>query len=237
MTNLKRVVVYVDGLNLYGSALKSTKLKWLDIWSMSETLTPSGYSLEAVKYFSAELSPIASDDPKAPERQRNYMKALAATGVDVRRGVFIAPTDWRTLDMKTPWGDRTRPVLPDHVAGMLDDLEADFDRAWKVRVQLPEEKFTDVALGVELVDDFHNELCELALVITNDSDFKPAIEKVVRQGHEVAVLSPGATNKKLKNVASWYRQLRENIYRTHQLPLIFKTASGSQFECPNVWKP
>lgn len=85
MSNPKRAIVYVDGLNLYGSALKGTRYKWLDVWAMSQTLTPSGCSLEAVKYFSAELSPIASDDPDAPKRQRNYMRALAETGVDVRR--------------------------------------------------------------------------------------------------------------------------------------------------------
>lgn len=237
MTNLKRTIVYVDGLNLYGSALKSTKLKWLDIQSMSQTITPAGHSLEAVKYFSAELSPVASDDPEAPKRQRNYMRALEATGVDVRRGVFIVGTDWRSLDMKTSWNDRTRPPLPQNTATVLDQLEGGATRAWKVRVQLPKEKFTDVALGVEIVDDFHNEACELAIVITNDSDFRPAIEKVVNQGHEVAVMSPGDTNKKLKAAASWSRPLRENIYRTHQLDPIVKTTSGSQFECPKAWKP
>lgn len=236
MTSFKRAIVYVDGLNLYGSALRSTKFKWLDIWSMSQTLTPAGYSLEAAKYFSAELSSVAADDPDAPKRQRNYMKALAATRVDVRRGVFIVPTGWRALDMQTPWEDRTRPQLPQQTAAVLDGLEAGSARAWKARVQLPEEKFTDVALAVEVVDDFHNKCCELALIITNDSDFKPAIEKVVNQGHEVGVLSPADTNKKLKEAASWYRPLRENLFRSHQLPPIVKATDGSQFECPNVWK-
>lgn len=151
--------------------------------------------------------------------------------------MFVVPTDWRSLDMKTPWDDRTRPPLPHSTAAVLDGLEAGATRAWKARVQLPEEKFTDVALGVEIVDDFHRSLCDVAIVITNDADFKPAIEKVVAQGHQVDVFSPsrGGVNKHLR-VASSHQPLRENIYRTHQLPLIVRSSSGSQFECPNVWK-
>lgn len=61
------------------------------------------------------------------------------------------------------------------------------DRPMKVLVQLPEEKLTDVAIGVEIVDDFHQGSCAMAVLITNDADLRPAIDKVVQQGHEVHV--------------------------------------------------
>lgn len=238
MTTINRAVVYVDGLNLYGSALKGTDYKWLDLMSMSKTLTPAGYTLEDVKYFSAELSPVATEDPAALQRQRNYMKALAATGVDVRRGTFIVQTAWRALDMATPWEDRTRPKLDPALAAQLDAEETAASRPWKARVKLPEEKFTDVALGVEIVDDFHNSRCELAIVITNDSDMAPAITKVVEQGHQVLLFTPGATNKHLRKAVTSHRPLRSGIFQSHQLPNIVLAPNGtSQFECPNVWKP
>ncbi len=238
MTTTNRAIVYVDGLNLYGSALKGTDFKWLDLMSLSKTLTPAGYTLEHVKYFSAELSLVAAEDPAAPHRQRNYMKALAATGVDVRRGMFIVQTAWRSLDMATPWDNRTRPPIDPVIASQLDAKEATASRPWKVRVRLPEEKFTDVALGVEIVDDFHNSHCEMAIVITNDADIAPAITKVVAQGHQVLLFTPGDTNRHLRNAVTQHRPLRRGIFQSHQLPNIVLGPNGkSQFECPKVWKP
>ncbi|MEM7286414.1 MAG: NYN domain-containing protein [Actinomycetota bacterium] len=233
----RRAVVYIDGLNLYGSALKGSTHKWVDLMGVAATLVPGGAELVAVKYFTADLLPYVSEDPDTPRRQRVYLKALKATGVDVRRGTFMQSTEFRTVSENESWAVRVVPGLDPALADALDAAEEGAVRPWKVRVRLPEEKFTDVALGVELVDDFHNDVCEVAVLVTNDADLRPAVAKVVEQGHEVGVFSPASTvSKHLSRAASWSRPIRDNLLATHQLPDIVRV-DGSQFERPRVWKP
>ncbi len=237
MSSARRAIVYIDGLNLYGSALKGSNYKWLDLLSMAKTLMPAGVELAAVKYFTADLAPHISEDPKTPQRQKTYLRALKATGVDVRRGTFVQNTEFRSVSENESWNERMVPPLESDLANQLDRAEQGSGRPWKVRVRLPEEKFTDVAIGVELVDDFHNHRCDLSILITNDSDLMPAIAKVIEQGHEVGVFSPSNTvSRHLKRSASWSRPLRPNIFVRHQLPDIVHDGR-SKFECPKVWKP
>ncbi|MEO0494247.1 MAG: NYN domain-containing protein [Actinomycetota bacterium] len=188
-----RCTVYIDALNLYGSSLRTSKFKWLDIRAVAETLTPSGYDLTAVKYFTAQLLAHIAEDPGSVERQKTYLKALSATGVDVRRGVFKQRTEFRSLPGDESWIERVRPPLLPGIAASLDNLERGSTRPWKVRVRLPEEKFTDVAIGVELVDDYHLRQCDLSVLVTNDTDLTPAVRRIVEHGQEVAVFSPTAT--------------------------------------------
>jgi len=233
----KRAVVYIDGLNLYGSALKKSQFKWADLMAVSAAVVPADHTLHAVKYFSADLHPQAAEDPMSLVRQRHYLKALRATGVDVRRGTFVVPTRWRTLSARESWSDRTRPPLPAGLARALDAFEAGLDRPMKVRVQLPEEKFTDVAIGVELVDDFHRGQCELCVLITNDADLGPAIAIVAQHGHPVHVVSPASTvNRHLSKAASSSTSLPPTCLEDHQLPDEFTVRSGEKFSRPNAWK-
>ena len=229
-------IVYVDGLNLYGSALKKSAHKWVDLMAASTSLVPAGYALAAVKYFSAELHPSFAEDPASITRQRNYMKALKATGVDVRRGTFMVPSRWRTIVPDQPWSERMRPAPSPQIEASLVALEASSARPMKVMVQLPEEKFTDVAIGVELVDDFHRRSCDMAVLITNDADLQPAIAKVVEQGHHVHVVSPAPTvGRHLRRVASTSTAMPPTCLRDHQFPDEF-TVAGERFSRPNAWK-
>lgn len=237
-TQEKTAIVYVDGLNLYGGALSRTEHKWVDLMAAAESLTPAGHTLVATKYFSSELHPAFAEDAASITRQRHYMQALKASGVDVRRGTFTVPTRWRTVAPGEPWSERLRPAPSAALQADLDALEASSDRPTKVRVQLPEEKFTDVAIGVELVDDFHNDACDLAVLITNDSDLTPAIDKVVAQGHVVHVVSPQATvGRFLRKAASSSEAMPSTCLEDHQFPDHFTTASGATFDRPNAWKP
>ncbi len=75
---------------------------------------------------------------------------------------------------------------------MLSDHRAHFATheswPWKALVELPQEKFTDVAIASHLLRDFYRGACDCALVVSNDSDLRPAIELAVGDGHHVGVL-------------------------------------------------
>lgn len=230
-------IVYIDGLNLHALALsgRAPYRKWADLTKLAQTLSPE-HQVTAVRYFTADLHPRAAEDPQTRIRQRNYLKALQATGVEVNRGTFVIPTRWRTVSQNHSWSDRVKPDLPTALATQLTELEADTPRPWKVRVELPEEKFTDVALGVALIDDFHNQRCTCAVLVTNDADLVPAVRTATVQGHSVHVVSPAATvNKHLRHVASSVATLPVDIWDDHQLPDEF-TVNGAKHSRPKLWR-
>lgn len=83
---MRRVIVYIDGFNLYHSIddLKQPHLKWLDIRALAESLLRKGENLKAVKYFSA----FATWMPDRFARHRAYTDALMARGVIVHMAQF-----------------------------------------------------------------------------------------------------------------------------------------------------
>ncbi len=76
----------MDGFNLYHAlnALKDNRLKWLDLWSLSQSLIRDYQTLEAVKYFSA----YATWMPDRMKRHRIYVAALEAQGATPVLGRF-----------------------------------------------------------------------------------------------------------------------------------------------------
>ena len=90
-----RTRVYVDGFNLYYGALKGTAFKWLDPVLLTSLLLPPEYEIEQLGYFTARVS--GKLDPRAPARQRVYLKALAT----------LAEVESTTADSSPrPRGDR-----------------------------------------------------------------------------------------------------------------------------------
>lgn len=83
---MRRVIVYIDGFNLYHSidALKLPHLKWLDIRAVAESLLRKDEALKAVKYFSA----FATWMPDRFARHRAYTDALMSRGVILHMAQF-----------------------------------------------------------------------------------------------------------------------------------------------------
>ena len=203
-------VVYVDGLNFYAAVRDRPEAKWIDFRALAARLVPNGGSLSKVKYFTSQISAKAAEDSDAPRRQRVLIRAVRATGVEVLEGKFKVPDAWRAISSRGNWRDRLRPPpLPK----MLDDYDVHFatheSRPWKALVELPQEKFTDVAIATHLLRDFYHGACDCALVVSNDSDLRPAIEVAVEDGHHVGVFSPmGTVSRDLARVASWAKPIR-----------------------------
>lgn len=82
----RRVIVYVDGFNLYHALddLHDDSLKWLCLRRLSESILRGDEELCAVKYFSA----FATWIPDAMLRHRAYVAALKCEGVTFIEGNF-----------------------------------------------------------------------------------------------------------------------------------------------------
>lgn len=71
----ERLIVYVDGFNLYHGLHETagTRLLWLDLVALAERLRPKSH-VSRVKYFTAPVL----DQPAAASRQQEYQDALVA---------------------------------------------------------------------------------------------------------------------------------------------------------------
>lgn len=151
------VVAYVDGFNLYHGlkAKYGHAYLWLDLYQLV-SLTRSDDTVVAVKYFTA----IVKGEPDAALRQETYLSALTAYRPQVRviRGRFKKKT-MRCRDCTARW----------RCAG---------DPPKEYRTY--EEKLTDVALAAEMVADAALGVGSMSLLISADSDFRPAIEASLR---------------------------------------------------------
>ena len=231
--------MYVDGLNFYSAVRRRSDVKWVDFRALADRLVPWAGTVSKVKYFTSQVSEKAAEDRDAPRRQRVLIRAVRATGVEVLEGKFKVPDDWRAISSKGSWEDRLRPPPP---AGMLDDYRAHFEthesRPWKSLVELPQEKFTDVAIASHLLRDFYRGACDCALVVSNDSDLRPAIELAVGDGHHVGVFSPMRTvSRDLERVASWAKPIRPELLAQCQMPDEVRVPGSSRtLSRPALWK-
>jgi hypothetical protein len=86
MAMQQRVIVYVDGFNLYYGMMEGglERCKWLDLIRLAtEFLKPSQQLIET-NYFTSRIN----GNPPAQKRQNTYIEALQATGVLVTFGQF-----------------------------------------------------------------------------------------------------------------------------------------------------
>mgnify|MGYP001571872703 CR=1 FL=1 len=217
-----RTIVYIDGFNLYYGALKVRwpNLKWLDLRALCVSLL-SGRQIVRIRYFTALVKP-PPHDPKTRERQEIYLRALRTIPqIEIHFGWFVQREGLRyQLPLAYP---NNRPNGPPQ----------------SVRVQLPEEKGSDVNLASYLLLDCFKKACDEAVVISNDADLKTPIEIATREfGNTVGVINPHPKSWRsvdLAGVASWSYQ---TINRTHlarsQFPLTLTDARGTITK-PAAW--
>ena len=81
-----RSAVFFDGFNMYHSLLELDRphLKWLDLWSVSESLLSKDETLVGVTHCTA----IRTDDVDRMLRHRAYLAALESRGVVCLKGNF-----------------------------------------------------------------------------------------------------------------------------------------------------
>ncbi len=207
-----RACVYVDGFNLYYGMLRDRPVRWLNLLSLAQALLPEK-EIVLVRYFTARVN--GDNDPSRPQRQDIYIRALRhfSPRIVVHEGKFLRNTTRYPL-AESP--ERTVAVLR------------------------TEEKGTDVALATNLIVDAATNRFDTALLITNDSDFSPAIEAVrdtlLKQvGIAFPVTGERRPSKNLASKASFTRQIREDTLIHHQLPEEMVLPSGKKLFRPKGW--
>ena len=98
MPTSPRTNVYIDGFNLYYSAVRKTSFKWLDLSALCHRLFPNK-NIQSIKYFSAKVK-TTKHDPNAPTRQEMYWRALRTIpNLEIIEGNFVR---WPRLMPQSP---------------------------------------------------------------------------------------------------------------------------------------
>ena len=225
-----RTNIYVDGFNLYYSAVRDTPFKWLNIATLCQNLLPNS-KIHKIKYFSARVK-ASRHDPDAPTRQDYYFRALRTIpNLEIIKGHFVR---WPRLMPQYPLAYPNYPILN--------------KPPQRVQVQRTEEKGSDVNLATHLLYDCFINDFDKAVVISNDSDLALSIEIVTTELRKnVVVINPNTTEKvkkykncrisrDLKRVATrCIYSINLKVLASSQFPLTLTDSEGS-FNKPRAWQ-
>jgi uncharacterized LabA/DUF88 family protein len=208
-----RVIVYIDGFNLYYGVLKFSKEKWLDIERLFVRLRPHD-AIQNIRYFTALSSSGKSSDQLA------YLQAIETLPlVNVVRGRYKK----KSVKCQVPPPLCTIPGK---------------DRIFNI----PEEKRTDVNIAVSMLDDAYQNLCDHLIVVSGDSDLVPAVN-MVKTRFPVKIVTVYVPTRnpvrgaavELRAAADKDRDLPLNLLKLAQLPASIPDGSGGVIVKPTSW--
>jgi hypothetical protein len=190
--------VYIDGFNLYYGCLRRSRYKWLDLGKFCSTLLPEN-EIHRIRYFTARIKGRPTD-PDGPNRQEAYLAALASVPrLTIHYGHFLASQTTMML---------VEPPPPPASAF--------------VKVHKMEEKGSDVNLATWMLTDAFENDCEMAVLLTNDSDLAEPMRIVAkRYGRSVGLINPHprAASRMLVNQRPVFvKEVRAGVLRSCQFP-------------------
>jgi uncharacterized LabA/DUF88 family protein len=214
-----RVAFLVDGFNLYHSLCSATDqgaftpLKWLDLHSMCRALLPSigvDASLASIDYFTALPGHLAISNPARLERHRVYMRALTAM---------------RNPIIRMHFGRIRRQTI--RMQAHDSEIKA---FVWR-------EKGTDVALAARLMALGHKAACDLAVIVSGDTDYAilPVIFRETFGLDLIFALPFGRASSELADLAPGSLLLSPELYQSCQLPEMVRLPSGRYLHKPREW--
>ena len=110
------------------------------------------------------------------------------------------------------------------------------DGTGKVQVLKSEEKGSDVNLASHLLIDCYKSDCDVAVVVSNDSDLAFPIDHVKRHlGKIIGIINPHKhPSRDLFPLANFYKLIRPSVLAACQFPTIMMDSIG-QFHKPASW--
>ena len=206
---MRRVAVYIDGLNLY-YGMKSRgwrRYYWLDVQRLSERLLRPRQRLQFVRYFTAKLLPNYTPAARV-ERQNAYLQALSSLP-----------------KVRIQYGFHTAKTITCRHCGET--------------IRTYEEKMTDVNIAVALLQDAHDDLYDVAILISADSDLTAPI-KVARQNYAnkpvLVRFPPNRRSQDLRAAASGASRVGRDLLRDSQLPDPVHKPDGYSVHKPARWR-
>jgi 6-hydroxy-3-succinoylpyridine 3-monooxygenase len=234
--NAHRTRVYIDGYNLYYGCLKNSSHKWLDVRALVECILSNvpyqriggsiryRFQTPAIKYFTAPILKAFAKSDDSISCQAQYHSALAGhlgAELEIVKGYYDARS---ARAHKWEEGKAAR--------------ECEKIDIWKL-----EEKQSDVALALHAFSDTTRNEVDQIIVITNDSDFEPAM-RMIRQHTQtiiglIAPIRPGTgnVNGQLEKNAHWtHKHILDDEFAQSQLPPMIRHKDKAIHK-PLSWYP
>lgn len=224
-----RVMVYIDGFNLYYRALKGTKHKWLDLGALCQSILTKTPNVVGINYYTAKVKQL---DPSFTDQQdqEEYLRALKTIpNLKIHYGNFQVTT--KKMRLNSPlW------LKPDFFPSV--DLASHSVLPEFAEVIKTEEKGSDVNLGVHLVRDAFQNKFDIAAVITNDTDLKEPLRIVTQESKKKVVLlspvsNPAGSLKKVVTGSPLF--INESHLRRSQFPDPCIDRNGRELHKPSDW--
>ncbi len=216
MAEPPRIRVYVDGFNLYYGCLQGTPYRWLNVAALARGLLDPLFPAYRLDHI--RYFTAHARNPESA-RQRAYLFALESLpNLSIHLGQFKSNV-------------RSYPLA---------------DGTGFAEIQRNEEKGSDVNLASWLLVDAFDGLCDVALVVSNDSDLVLPIRMVRdRFPVSVGVASPCYfRNRKpsyeLVDVASFTAHVtrrHKDLLRESQFPEVVELGAGRSIVRPERWAP
>ncbi|WP_419919063.1 NYN domain-containing protein [Candidatus Poriferisocius sp.] len=195
-----QTIVYIDGFNFYYGAVKGTRHKWLDLEALCQLMLPDD-QLVKIRYFTARVT-ARPDDLQQASRQETYLRAIATLPlVEIHFGHFVSQK------VSLPRADPKVGESP------------------TVQVVRNEEKGSDVNLATYLLLDAFKKSCDIAVVISNDSDLAQAIHVAQSElGIKVGIINPHLRKRRSRKLLElkclFYKQVPQQKLAQAQLPTV-----------------
>jgi hypothetical protein len=199
--------VYIDGFNLYYGIKRWPYCKWLDPGALAHHLFPSD-TINRIRYFAAHVK--GKHNPGAHDRQQAYLRALKSVpNLETHFGRFLVTEEWKPL---------VNPTSTERFAYVIET----------------EEKGSDVNLASHLLLDAFRAECNMAVVISNDSDLYEPIRLVQDQfGVDVWVINPHP--KPTMMGSRRQLDLKKSAVAACQFPQEVILPNGKRVRCPTEW--
>lgn len=214
----KRVSFLVDGFNVYHSlsdlhGLTGASVKWLDLKSLCSAYLHSVRNAIGERVHLAEIHYFSARPdfliPYKPDTLVRYDTYIAALR---NSGIQINLSQFK----------RKKATCP--------HCGKEFERH--------EEKETDVAMAIKIVDVIVRGECDTVVLVTGDTDVIPAIRMINRllPRSRIGVAFPFLRhNNELEAVANYAFKIHQKDIQRFQFPPILKLLDGRVIEKPRSW--
>lgn len=209
---LPRSIIYIDGFNLYYRLLQGSGFSWLNLEKYFSMLR-TAEDIQAIRYFT---SPVQGRPDRSRGRQKTYLDALKTTPkVQVILGGFSSQ----------PVTCRVRSCDNDH-------------REYRIL----QEKKTDVAIGLHMLNDALHDRMDRAVLVSGDSDMIPALKmlKDERPNITTSVYVPSRNDEdeecyEVRRAADKDRNLPRQLLKKAQFPDTIDLPGGGKIKKPAFW--
>ena len=221
---MERVSVYIDGFNLYRGLKDESwqRFYWIDLSLFARNLFCSYYEQVhsyriQVHYFTTRIrsNPL---DPNSKSRQNRFIEALdTLPNLTIHYGSFAE-----------------KDAYCSKCAGKNQRCSV-CNKPLKLWV----EKKTDVNIATQLLCDAFENIFDIAILVSGDSDLVEPIKTVRNRHHQKQMLvafPPNRHSNELREHATNVLKIEENLLKTSQMPDIVLSPDGYPLKRPAAWR-